>query len=82
MPTGRCCVRLVLSFQNIQMMKDARGNHLNTQLKIRLDKNVELSSQGDIMVLKRDKRSHDQQRSGAKRTQDMQQSKLIESMSD
>ena len=82
MPTGRCCVRLVLPCQEIQMMKESRGNHLKTQLQIRLDKSVESSFQGDIMVLKEETKSYEQQRSGAERTPDMQQSKPIESMSD
>lgn len=54
MPTGRCCVQLVLSCQSIQMMKDAEGNHLMTQLKTRLNKSVKWSSQGDIMVLRKE----------------------------
>ena len=82
MRAGRCCVQLVLPCQNIQMMNDGRGKHLKTQLEISVDKLVKLSLQGNIMVLKGENSSYDQQRNGAKRTQDMQQSKPIESMSD
>ena len=82
MLTGRCCVRLVLPCQNTQMMKDARVKHSKNQLKIRLHVIVKSSLRGNIKVFKKEKGSHDQQRNGAKRTQDMQQSKRIESMSD